>query len=118
MARCATCGNEYHRAFRVITASGGQAWFDSFECAIHRLAPACANCGQRVIGHGVEIADGTVFCCAHCARAHGHFELVDRPGAAADPAELDQRPTDEEVDMAVEDTFPASDSPSFWARNL
>ena len=31
--------------------------FDSFECAIHALAPTCAHCSCRVIGHGVE-ADG------------------------------------------------------------
>ncbi len=27
---------------------------DSFEGAIHKLAPLCAHCGCRVIGHGVE----------------------------------------------------------------
>jgi hypothetical protein len=41
--------------------------FDSFECAITALAPTCAHCGCRVIGHGVEIGTGEIFCCAHCA---------------------------------------------------
>ena len=31
--------------------------FHSFECAIHALAPNCAYCGYRILGHGVE-ADG------------------------------------------------------------
>jgi hypothetical protein len=31
--------------------------FDSFECAIHMLAPVCPHCGCRVIGHGVEHED-------------------------------------------------------------
>jgi hypothetical protein len=44
--------------------------FDSFECAIHAMAPTCVHCGFRVIGHGVE-ADGLIFCCAKCARRAG-----------------------------------------------
>jgi hypothetical protein len=30
------------------------------------LAPECAHCGCKVIGHGVE-EDGRIFCCEHCA---------------------------------------------------
>jgi hypothetical protein len=66
MARCEVCGNEYDKAFQVI-AAGHQHTFDSFECAVHRLAPICDHCGCKVIGHGVEV-DGRVYCCAHCAR--------------------------------------------------
>jgi hypothetical protein len=40
--------------------------FDSFECAIHAMAPTCAHCGGKIVGRGVE-ADGGVYCCAHCA---------------------------------------------------
>ena len=40
--------------------------FDSFECAIHAMAPTCAHCGCKIVGHGVE-ATGAVYCCAHCA---------------------------------------------------
>lgn len=37
----------------------GQAHtFDSFECAIHALAPTCKHCGTRIIGHDLE-RDGT-----------------------------------------------------------
>ncbi len=51
--------------------------FDSFECAIHALAPTCAHCGCRIIGHGVEATDA-LYCCAHCASQHGVHELEDR----------------------------------------
>jgi len=52
--------------------------FDSFECAIHAMAPTCSHCGCRVIGHGVEIPGGgpeRVFCCAACARKEGVQEV-------------------------------------------
>jgi hypothetical protein len=74
--RCETCGNEYDKAFQVIVA-GRSHTFDSFECAIDKLAPRCARCEQRIIGHGVE-KEGRMFCCAHCASASGVRELVDR----------------------------------------
>ncbi len=76
MARCEVCGNDYDLAFEVITA-GESHVFDSFECAIHALAPTCENCGVRVIGHGVE-ADGRFFCCAHCAEHAGAEQAADR----------------------------------------
>lgn len=67
MAKCEVCGNEYDRAFK-ITQTGGESYtFDSFECAIHALAPLCAHCGCRVVGHGVE-RGLQVFCCNHCAK--------------------------------------------------
>ena len=69
MAKCEICGNDYDKAFEV-RAAGDTHVFDSFECAIHRMAPICENCGVKVIGHGVE-ADGRFFCCANCARAEG-----------------------------------------------
>jgi hypothetical protein len=76
MAKCEVCGNEYDKAFEV-TAGGARHVFDSFECAIHQLAPACAHCGCRVVGHGVE-AGGEFFCCASCARMAGEQRLRDR----------------------------------------
>ena len=51
--------------------------FDSFECAIHAMAPTCAHCGCKIVGHGVE-DDGTVFCCANCAEQAGVAGLKDR----------------------------------------
>jgi hypothetical protein len=75
MARCEVCGNNYERSFE-ITMDGATHTFDSFECAIHKLAPRCEHCGCMIIGHGVE-ADGTFFCCAHCARTAGYTAVVD-----------------------------------------
>ncbi|MFW6083901.1 MAG: hypothetical protein ACODAA_01695 [Gemmatimonadota bacterium] len=75
MAICEVCGNDYYASFEVITA-GRTHVFDSFECAIHKLAPVCEHCGCRIIGHGVE-ADGDFYCCAHCANAEGVPEIVD-----------------------------------------
>jgi hypothetical protein len=74
---CEVCGNEYDKAFTVKMSDGEAHAFDSFECAIHLLAPRCEHCGCRVIGHGVE-ADGSIYCCAHCAHQVGVTELADR----------------------------------------
>ena len=74
--RCETCGNEYDKVFQVLIA-GTSHTFDSFECAIEKLAPRCAHCNLRVIGHGSEKA-GRFFCSAHCAAAEGAPELRDR----------------------------------------
>ena len=76
MARCDVCGNDYDKAFEV-RAGGRTHTFDSFECAIHKLAPQCDHCGCRVIGHGIE-ADGRMFCCANCARHVGVTGVTDR----------------------------------------
>jgi hypothetical protein len=76
MATCEVCGNEYDKTFE-IRRNGETHTFDSFECAIHALAPVCAHCGCRVIGHGVE-ADGSIFCCANCAAKAGVAGLADR----------------------------------------
>jgi len=76
MAKCKVCGNDYDKSFTV-TMGGQTHTFDSFECAIHALAPACAHCECKVIGHGVEKA-GTIYCCAHCAKHEGVSGLKDR----------------------------------------
>ena len=76
MAQCDVCGNDYDKAFRV-TQGGRTMTFDSFECAIHKLAPICEHCRCRIIGHGIE-ASGTFYCCAHCARSHGVTGVADR----------------------------------------
>ena len=75
MAKCEVCGNDYYLSFDVV-AAGATHTFDSFECAIHRLAPVCAHCGCRIIGHGIE-AKGTFFCCAHCAHSEGATNVRD-----------------------------------------
>jgi len=76
MATCDVCGNDYDKSFEV--RAGGQSYtFDSFECAIHKLAPRCAHCECRIIGHGVEAA-GDMYCCANCARHSGVQTVADR----------------------------------------
>lgn len=75
MAICEQCGNDYDGAF-VVTIGGESHTFDSFECAIARLAPTCRKCGNRIIGHGIEALDH-IYCCAHCAHADGVTDAVD-----------------------------------------
>ncbi len=81
MAKCDVCGNEYDKSFEVRFASRPDDvhTFDSFECAIHALAPICEHCGCKVIGHGVE-GGGSFYCCAHCAGAAGVSGVSDRAG--------------------------------------
>jgi hypothetical protein len=76
MATCEVCGNDYDGAF-TIEKDGASHVFDSFECAIHALAPTCEHCGCRIIGHGVQAGD-RVFCCAHCASQSGVEGVADR----------------------------------------
>jgi Rieske Fe-S protein len=84
MATCEVCGNDYDKAFEVV-AAGVRHTFDSFECAIHLMAPVCEHCGCKVVGHGTEV-DGQFFCCAHCARdAAGASEVRDRVDSGARP---------------------------------
>ena len=75
MATCETCGNDYEESFRIIVKDRSYN-FDSFECAIHALAPSCEHCGCRVLGHGVQF-DETIFSCVHCATAAGATRLTD-----------------------------------------
>jgi Rieske Fe-S protein len=76
MATCEVCGNDYDKTFEL--SRGGETHvFDSFECAIHALAPICEHCGCKIIGHGIE-SEGRFFCCAHCASESGVSAAVDR----------------------------------------
>jgi len=76
MPVCDTCGNDYANAFTITTHDGQVHTFDSFECAVHALAPRCACCHVRVMGHGLE-ANGNVYCCEHCASRDGVDGLRD-----------------------------------------
>jgi hypothetical protein len=77
MGTCEVCGNKYDKAFTVTEPDGAEHTFDSFECAIHALAPVCAHCGCRVVGHGVEEGD-RIYCCANCAKHAGGTKVRDR----------------------------------------
>lgn len=60
-----------------IEAAGVRYTFDSFECAIHAMAPICEHCQCRVIGHRAEVK-GHFFCCAHCAKQATSADVRDR----------------------------------------
>ena len=60
-----------------VVYGGNKHTFDSFECAIHMLAPTCPHCDCKVVGHGVE-AGGQIYCCVHCAEESGAHGLKDR----------------------------------------
>ncbi len=78
MGTCDTCGNHYDKCFQVTAAGGAKTYgFDSFECAITKLASECAHCGVRIVGHGVEAGE-RIFCCAHYAEHEGRTGLRDR----------------------------------------
>ena len=53
MARCDVCGNDYDKAFTVTTPERSGT-FDSFECAIHALAPSCAHCAKKAGVKGLD----------------------------------------------------------------
>jgi hypothetical protein len=76
---CEVCGNDYDRPLE-IRLDGQSHVFDCFECAIHALAPTCAHCGCRIIGHGMQDHEA-MYCCAHCAEASGVTEMKDRVDA-------------------------------------
>lgn len=73
---CEVCGNEYDKPLE-ITVMGEAHYFDCFECAIHALAPKCEHCDCKIIGHGIE-AEGSFYCCVHCASKAGVTGVQDR----------------------------------------
>jgi hypothetical protein len=105
--KCEVCGNDYDKAFTV-ELGGERHVFDSFECAIHAMAPTCAHCSCHIVGHGVE-QDGAIYCCAHCAHESGAMDVKDRhEGNGRSHAEA-------LVTEASEESFPASDAPAWGA---
>ena len=91
--QCEVCGNHYEHSFTV--SLGDESYtFDCFECAIHALAPTCAHCGCKVIGHGVS-REGEIFCCEHCGR-------VALSGEMDNESEGDEADFDSEDEMIEE----------------
>ena len=70
MEQCEVCGNHYKNILE-IHKNGKTHYFDSFECAISKLASVCKHCQCKIVGHAVE-ANGEYFCCAHCASHQGN----------------------------------------------
>ena len=87
MGACDVCGSREGRMFTV-TMGNQSGTFDSFECAIQMMAPACEHCGCRIIGHPVESESG-MYCCLHCAREAGnpHKPAKAEPSGLAVPAQ-------------------------------
>jgi hypothetical protein len=83
MAICKVCGNDFAHSFQ-ITRGGHSATYDCFECAIHDLAPSCAHCQCRIIGHVFAAGEG-IYCCAHCAKAEGETDVPDKTGHTPPP---------------------------------
>lgn len=81
MPVCDTCGNDYPRSFQVVDADGREHTFDSLECAAQVLAPECAHCRCRILGHGIDTPQG-IYCCANCSRNAGETRAVDNTRAA------------------------------------
>ncbi len=76
MPKCDVCGNDYDKSFQVILRDRTYT-FDSLECAAHAIAPICAHCGCRILGHGIE-AGASMYCCVHCASKMGVEGVADR----------------------------------------
>jgi hypothetical protein len=91
--QCEVCGNEYKDSFTVNFGDETYA-FDCFECAIHALAPTCAHCGCKVIGHGLS-REGEIFCCEHCVR----MSLSGRLDEDDDDEDVDKDDEDEDHDV-------------------
>lgn len=83
MGICENCGNEYENTLK-IELNGREYEFDCFECAINTLAPRCAHCDTRIIGHGMQDRDFT-YCCAHCARLEGRSSMRDNISTSTRP---------------------------------
>ncbi len=88
--RCDLCGNENGKIFEVRMARKTYL-FDTFQCAIQFLAPTCAHCGCRVLGHGLRAA-GSFYCGPHCASAQSadsaKMEAQQSPASPMLPAPL------------------------------
>ena len=100
--RCDVCGNEYENCF-TLSQSGETYVFDCFECAIHAVAPTCAHCGCKIVGHGVS-RDDEVFCGAHCTRAAvGAEPEADEDEFDVEEGELELDDEDGDVDDDLDD---------------
>jgi len=64
--QCEVCGMDCEAPLE-LGFRGRVGIFDSFECAIHAMAPCCERCHCRIIGHSIE-SKGQLYCCSHCAR--------------------------------------------------
>lgn len=96
MEICDLCGNatEYPLTF---SRHGSQGVFDSFECAIHALAPVCGHCGCRIIGHPI-FASGKAYCCDHCVPKTGDSDNSNDSEARVGERQVSAVPEYEQTD--------------------
>ena len=69
MASCEVCGNEYDRTMEIIVG-GERHVFDSFECAIHAIAPRWSTVSAASSATASSPAM-PLYCGAHCAHESG-----------------------------------------------
>jgi hypothetical protein len=62
---CEVCGKSQEHSLEV-HLGGDKHVFDSFECAIRGLIPACPLCGTPLLGPGVQVGD-LLYCSQACA---------------------------------------------------
>jgi hypothetical protein len=62
---CEVCGKSQEHYLEV-HLGGDKHVFDSFECAIRGLIPACPLCGTPLPGPGVQVGD-LLYCSYACA---------------------------------------------------
>jgi hypothetical protein len=66
-ARCEVCGHATRHGIRIV-ADGITHVFDSYQCAIHRMAAECEYCGCRILGRPVELHQRS-YCSQECLAA-------------------------------------------------
>ena len=93
---CEVCGQQSEDGFEVVRHVGKHT-FDTFECAIYAMAPVCAHCSVRVIGHPVKEDDHT-FCCAHCADAGPSQSASDSQAESDEPESGEAESGDDDAD--------------------
>jgi hypothetical protein len=56
-----------------------EGWYFPYEQGpeeFPELEAVCQHCRCKIVGHGIE-ANGTFYCCAHCAREQGVTAVAD-----------------------------------------
>ncbi len=68
--RCACCGGPVGPNPVGLRYRGLESTFCSFGCAVAQAAPACAGCGSKVLGRGLD-EGGLLYCTASCRDGAG-----------------------------------------------